>query len=122
LSVCLPRQRDIIWLDFDPTRGSEIRKRRPALVLSRDAFAKATGFIVVNPITSTVREMPQFFTLPDGLKTKGQVVTSQFRSLDATDDGKRNSELIERLAAENFAIVAQMVEQVFDFKTLLNLG
>ncbi|WP_154064494.1 type II toxin-antitoxin system PemK/MazF family toxin, partial [Enterococcus faecalis] len=29
-----PKQKDIVWIDFDPSKGKEIRKRRPALVVS----------------------------------------------------------------------------------------
>lgn len=27
-----PKQKDIIWIDFDPSKGKDIRKRIPALV------------------------------------------------------------------------------------------
>lgn len=40
-----PKQRDIIWLDFDPSKGKEIKKRRPALVVSKDEFNERTGFV-----------------------------------------------------------------------------
>ena len=39
-----PKQKDIIWIDFDPSKGKDIRKRRPALVVSRDEFNERTGF------------------------------------------------------------------------------
>jgi mRNA interferase MazF len=29
-----PERNDIIWLDFEPTKGKEIGKYRPAIVLS----------------------------------------------------------------------------------------
>lgn len=29
----IPEKQDIIWLDFDPSVGREIQKRRPALVV-----------------------------------------------------------------------------------------
>lgn len=30
-----PEQGDIVWLDFDPSSGKEIIKRRPAFVISQ---------------------------------------------------------------------------------------
>ncbi|WP_161943354.1 type II toxin-antitoxin system PemK/MazF family toxin, partial [Streptococcus suis] len=30
----IPQKQDIIWIDFDPSLGKEIQKRRPALVVS----------------------------------------------------------------------------------------
>ena len=34
----VPKQRDIILLNFDPQTGTEIKKRRPAVVLSPATF------------------------------------------------------------------------------------
>lgn len=48
-----PHARDIILLDFNPQSGHEIQKKRPALVLSNDAFNRMTGLAMVCPITST---------------------------------------------------------------------
>ena len=45
------KQGDVVWLDFDPSEGHEIRKRCPAVVLSSNAYNRATGFVIVAPIT-----------------------------------------------------------------------
>ena len=34
----VPERNDIVWLDFEPTKGKEIGKYRPALVLSGRAY------------------------------------------------------------------------------------
>lgn len=49
-----PDQGDVIWLDFDPSSGKEIMKRRPAFVISRKAFNEHTGIAIVAPITSSL--------------------------------------------------------------------
>jgi predicted RNA binding protein YcfA (HicA-like mRNA interferase family) len=36
--VYCPKQRDIIWLDFNPQRGREQANRRPALILSASEY------------------------------------------------------------------------------------
>ncbi len=51
-----PRQQDIIWIDFDPSKGKEIQKRRPAIIISNDNYNKLTGFIAVCPITHGQRK------------------------------------------------------------------
>lgn len=51
----VPNRRDIIMLDFDPTKGKEIGKYRPALVLSSRTYNKATGFIICCPISTSIR-------------------------------------------------------------------
>lgn len=77
-----PKQKDIIWIDLDPTKGKEIRKRRPALVVSRDDFNKRTGFCLICPITSTRREFATYIEIKDPQKITGEVVTHQIRSVD----------------------------------------
>ena len=38
-----PKYGDIIVIDFDPQIGVEMKKRRPAIVVSADEFQKRTG-------------------------------------------------------------------------------
>lgn len=50
---------DIWWLDFEPAQGSEIRKTRPAIILSNDAANRNLPRVVVVPLTSnTARIYP----------------------------------------------------------------
>lgn len=48
------QQFDIWQIDFDPSVGQEIRKTRPALVMSSSPYNIASGTIFVVPLTSTV--------------------------------------------------------------------
>jgi mRNA interferase MazF len=78
----IPEAGDLIWTDFDPTRGREQAGRRPALVLSSAQFTENTGLAVVCPITSRVRPFPTSVVLPPGLPVAGEILTSNIRSLD----------------------------------------
>ncbi|MDE2107676.1 MAG: type II toxin-antitoxin system PemK/MazF family toxin [Gammaproteobacteria bacterium] len=51
----VPDRNHIVWLDFEPTRGREIGKYRPALVLSGKAYNKATGLLICCPISTSIR-------------------------------------------------------------------
>ena len=51
----VPDRRDIIWLDFEPKRGREIGKYRPALVLSSAGYNSKTGLLICCPISSSIR-------------------------------------------------------------------
>ncbi|GJL65369.1 MAG: mRNA interferase PemK [Nitrospirales bacterium] len=77
-----PEQGDIVDLDFDPSAGHEIVKRRPAFVLSQKIFNETTGFAVVAPITSTTQNLRLHVELPAGMKTSGSVLLHQLRSVD----------------------------------------
>jgi mRNA interferase MazF len=54
----IPKQGDLVDLDFDPQAGHEQKGRRPALVVSKEAFNKGTGMAICCPITNTDRRMP----------------------------------------------------------------
>ena len=78
----VPDTGDLIWTDFDPTKGREQAGRRPALVVSPSTFTENTGLAVVCPITSRVRPFPTSVVLPPGLPVAGEVLLSHIRSID----------------------------------------
>lgn len=51
----IPERNDIIWLDFEPTKGKEIGKYLPALVLSSKEYNRATGLVICCPISTSIR-------------------------------------------------------------------
>jgi mRNA interferase MazF len=78
----IPDAGDLIWTDFDPTRGREQAGRRPALVISPVVFTENTGLAVVCPVTSRIRPFPTSVVLPAGLPISGEILTSHIRSID----------------------------------------
>lgn len=83
----IPQRGDILELTLDPTHGREIRGSRPVLVLSADAFNKASGLLLVAPITqggNASRENGFSVTLMGtGTVTQGVVLCDQTRTVDA---------------------------------------
>lgn len=43
---------DIHWVDLEPVRGSELRKTRPAVIVSLDVLNRALETVVVCPLTT----------------------------------------------------------------------
>lgn len=43
---------EVWWVEFDPAIGSEIRKTRPAIIVSNDAANRNLARVVVVPVTS----------------------------------------------------------------------
>ncbi|WP_028389206.1 type II toxin-antitoxin system PemK/MazF family toxin [Legionella fairfieldensis] len=109
--VYIPEQGDLIWLDFDPSRGKEIMKRRPAFVISKKAFNEHTKMAIVAPITSTIRGIKLEVILPNETKTDGAILVFQLKSIDFT---RRNAEFIEKTSdktIEQVSSIAQLLVQ-----------
>jgi len=52
-----PRRGEVWWVSFDPSVGGEIRKTRPALVLSNNAANAALNRVIVVPLTSQTEKL-----------------------------------------------------------------
>ena len=48
------RRGAIYWVEFDPGRGGEIRKRRPAVIVSNDTANLVANRVQVVPVSSNV--------------------------------------------------------------------
>jgi mRNA interferase MazF len=77
----VPGAGDIIWIDFDPQAGREQAKRRPALVVTERSYNRASGLVIVCPLTSRRKAYP--FALPAVVdKVEGAVLVDHLKSLD----------------------------------------
>ncbi len=87
MSRGVPQRGEILQLDLDPTRGPEVRGSRPVLVLSADAFNKASGLLLVAPISQGGRASRQtgfgVTLMGTGTSTQGIVLCDQTRTVDA---------------------------------------
>lgn len=108
--IHIPKKGDIVWINFDPSAGKEIQKRRLGLIVSKYEFNRKTLFAIICPITSTISNIPTRYTLPEELETNGQVVISQLKSLDFRVS---NLKQIEHLPLQDMAKIDQIIEYIF---------
>jgi mRNA interferase MazF len=81
VAAYVPDAGDIVWLDFDPQAGREQDRRRPALVLTDRGYNRASGLVVVCPLTSNRKPYP--FALPVVVDTvEGAVLVDHLESMD----------------------------------------
>ena len=78
----IPKQGDIVYLDFNPTKGHEQKGQRPAIVISNDIFNKETKMCIACPISSNNKEFPTHYKLEDSKKSSGSVLCEHIRSID----------------------------------------
>ena len=93
----IPDRGDIVWLNFYPSAGREIMKRRPALVLSRQVFNRQVKLAIVVPITSRIRGISLEVVLPDKVNIRGAILAHQIQTVDFIE---REAELIEKVPNE----------------------
>jgi mRNA interferase MazF len=107
MAARVPRQGDLVALDFDPQSGHERKGRRPALVVSKEAFNKATGMAICCPITNTNRGVPFHVPLAGRTSLTGFVMSEQVKSLDFRSRGLK---LIEAAPQEVLEDVLAIID------------
>lgn len=75
------RRGDVYWLDFDPARGGEITKRRPAVIVSNDAAVRAQNRVQVVPLTSNVSRVFRWEALVHVGAVPHKALADQIRSV-----------------------------------------
>jgi mRNA interferase MazF len=84
------RRGEVRLVDFDPARGSEAAKRRPAVIVSNDeanstAVRLGRGVLTVVPVTSNVKRVYPFEVLipagTAGLRRDSKAQAEQVRSV-----------------------------------------
>ena len=77
-----PRRGDVYWVRFDPVVGTEIRKTRPAVIVSNDLCNRYGTRVVVLPITSNVSVCYPGEVLVTVKDKPGRAMGDQVRSID----------------------------------------
>ena len=86
--MTFPRRGEIYLVSFDPARGHEIKKTRPAVIIQNDLGNRYSPVTIVAAITSKVSAVPYPVevvvspTKGNGLTTQSAVELSQIRSID----------------------------------------
>ena len=99
------KQFEIYLVNLDPTVGSEIKKSRPAVIVSPDAMNKILNTVIVAPITSTQNGYPSRVASNLGSK-KGEIVLDQLRAVDKIRLAKKLGKA-DSIAAQNIKLVLQ---------------
>lgn len=93
-----PRRGDVLWVNLDPAIGSEIRKKRPTVVVSNDAANRRYHQLTVIPLTSQkVNAIEPFQVFVDreesGLSKDSKALAEQVRTVSKRRFGRRTGHL-----------------------------
>ena len=105
----VPSRGEVVLVELDPTRGSEIRKTRPCLVVSPDELNHHLRTVIVAPMTTSGHAYPFRPTCRLGGKD-GRVALDQLRTVDRERLRKRLGVLTPGTRATVFAVLSEMFE------------
>ena len=103
----IPKQGDVIFLNFNPTKGHEQAGFRPAVVISNNVFNQNTKMVMVCPITSNDKYFPTHYNLEDTKNIHGAVLCEHIRSIDYES---RNVKFVEKLSDNDFLSVITLLD------------
>lgn len=100
---------DVFLVDFNPTRGGEIRKKRPCVVVSPDELNSHLRTFIVAPLTTGSHSYP--FRVACRFKAKsGHLVLDQIRTVD-------RERLVTRLGTVSSSVLGRtlaVLREMFD--------
>ncbi|MDX6289948.1 MAG: mRNA interferase MazF [Blastocatellia bacterium] len=101
---------EVWWIRFDPSVGGEIRKTRPAIILSNDRSNKYLNRVQVIPLTSKVERLypSEVFVMLEGKKAKA--LADQLTTVSKL----RFVNMIGKLSASDLRAVESAVRRQLD--------
>src|ERR1700759_1264148 len=101
-----PRRGEVWWVAFEPSIGGEIRKTRPAVVVSNDIANRLLNRVQIVPVTSNVSRLypPEAYVTVAGKRSKA--MADQL----ATVPKARLRERIGRIGADEMEAVGRAIK------------
>ena len=98
---------EVFVVSLDPTKGHEMKKTRPCVVISPDEMNRHIGTVIVAPMTSRGRNYPsRVDCIFQG--ASGQVVLDQIRTVDKQRLVKRLGRLSRTTSDKVLSVLNEM--------------
>ena len=104
----VPKRYNVHWVTLDPGRGSELRKTRPAVIVSLDVLNRLLETVVVCPLTTQLH--PDWRSrVPVRVGGKpAEIAADQIRAINRSRLGKKIGALSARDAAALRRLLGEM--------------
>lgn len=93
------KQFDIYIVVLNPTKGSEINKTRPSVIISPNVLNKHLNTVMIAPLTTTIKNYPSRVLSNFGGQP-GEIALDQIRAVDK-ERLKKKIGSVDRKTAEN---------------------
>jgi mRNA interferase MazF len=84
-----PKRGEVWWINFEPSIGSEIKKTRPAVVVSNDMSNKYLDRFQVIPLTSNIAKLYPGESMVEIQGKSGKTATNQIATVSVARFGKK---------------------------------
>lgn len=109
----------IYYVDLDPAKGNEQKKRRPCVIVSNTEYNHYFNTVIIVPISSSkkflteprFKESPLFIQLSSSHSVHGTVLTQHLRSIDPSM--RISSPAIDQLSDVEFDSLARALLNFF---------
>lgn len=113
----VPERQDIIWINFNPQVGREMRDMHPMLVLSPKAFNDKTSIVIGFPMSTAAYNATNPFAIDNSKSAKqpSYIICNQPKSFDWRQRGatphpwKRASDAIFKMARLELNDIIELV-------------
>ena len=99
---------EVHLISLDPTRGREVRKARPCLIVSPDEMNRHLGTVIVAPMTTRGQAYPSRVPCKFAGRN-GQVVVDQIRAVDRARLVRR----LGRVSSATLRLVLDVLQETF---------
>ncbi len=99
---------DVYWVDLKPTKGSEINKIRPCVLVGATPINKARRTVVVVPLSTAAKALPPLTIAVNCRGKKSTAVCDQIRTVDKN----RLQKLADRLSSSDMDALDDGLRQV----------